>query len=562
MSLSIGLLLLTANTVLKVHGYSNGRVQSSCDSMIPEHGFAPQASTAPYTVSASNTSYNAGDEITVTVAGNLGNNFKGFLLEARATPEGDQPLGTFRIIDPNTQALDCSGTKTAVSHTTSDRKQQVKAVWIAPQQNVGAIEFRVTVLHDMQSFWINVQTTINSSIPVTPSDGSTAPTTTAQADSVHISADQCGTTKFCFINPPECNPELPNCYFMSVAKGNNRDYKFEISGSSNGYISIGLSDDKFMGNDDVYICVLGSSGKVNLVHAYTTGRTTPISRSLEAIINITTVYENGIIKCAFTSRNITTDRTYYILYAHGPASNGYIQKHQSDPYISQVKVDISAPTLALGGTRSKVVIKVHGALMLIAWMCIGSMGMIIARYFKRAWKGKRFQKKDLWFQIHRSLMMLTVGVTIIAFVLSFVHVQGLSSNASPHPFIGSVVMGLTLLQPTIAVMRPPPSERRRFIFNWVHRITALLTKVLAVATIFLGIQLITQSNGLIGHIMGGCVAWEAIFYIIMEIIQCCTRNELQETEDQKVTQKTMLLILYFCGNLLFLLFLLIGISNS
>merc|ERR1719410_2820630 len=49
--------------------------------------------------------------------------------------------------------------------------------------------------------------------------------------------------------------------------------------------------------------------------------------------------------------------------------------------------------------------------------------MILARYFKNTWRGKQLGGKDLWFVFHRTLMVLTVLLSITAVVLVMVEVD-------------------------------------------------------------------------------------------------------------------------------------------
>ena len=46
-----------------------------------------------------------------------------------------------------------------------------------------------------------------------------------------------------------------------------------------------------------------------------------------------------------------------------------------------------------------ILVKVHGALMVAAWLIAASMGITIARYFRQTWVGKTIMGKDLWFVV-------------------------------------------------------------------------------------------------------------------------------------------------------------------
>ncbi|EMP33184.1 Glycogen debranching enzyme [Chelonia mydas] len=421
----------------RVLGFPDGKISPACDSMLPSHGNSvSQTTSAPYRISISSTSFDPGNKITVTLQAIDNSSFKGFLLQARAV-RGDGIVGTFQIIDPNTQGILCNQIQnSAMSHTNRNSKQNVTAIWVAPP-GTGNVQFRATVVQSLSVFWADVrsQTLVSSSSPVDSTSG----------------REGCGTQKFCFSSPTGCSLDDSNCYFMSSESLGGDAFKFKMSGFSDGYIAIGFSDDTQMGD----------------------------------VQSIMTSFNNGIINCSFITRNPISTQSkaasnlYFIFLAQGPSSAGQIRKHLRTPFITPQKVNISSYE-AVGGTSSTPsIIKAHGALMLIAWMTTGSIGMIFARYLKNAIR-KSLLGKDIWFQIHLSLMVITVAETITAFVLAFVAVMGWTSDAEAHAVIGCIVMILSFFQPVIAFFRPSPqSKSRRFIFNWFHALNAFIIKVLA-----------------------------------------------------------------------------------
>ena len=180
-------------------------------------------------------------------------------------------------------------------------------------------------------------------------------------------------------------------------------------------------------------------------------------------------------------------------------------------------------------------VKVHGALMVAAWLIAGSMGITIARYFRQTWVGKTIMGKDLWFvvrhsfiilkivmvivqlcydfsiesilsgqfeswhsnsvnflflfslnlnrqQFHRVLMVITWSLTVASFVIIFVELDGWTSvpvYKNPHAVIGCFATGLTFIQPFMASLRPDPDSPKRFIFNWTHWLVGNIAHTLA-----------------------------------------------------------------------------------
>ncbi|XP_068098200.1 putative ferric-chelate reductase 1 [Hyperolius riggenbachi] len=547
------LMVYIAGCLAGVFGYPSGQISASCDTMLPSHGNnVAQTSTAPYVITASNNTFNPGDTITVTIKASGSSTFKGFLLEARAVG-GNAIAGTFSTSDVNAQILSCSaGASTAVSHTNGNSKTSITAKWTAPE-GAGPVQFtprQIVLTQFCFRIWLQ-QSTPRSIMPILPpaqtersiaviecnveSSGQRQRQGIGLSEQVRtydatwlihltMSNTTCGSQKFCMSSPSSCSPSDNTCLFMSSSPSSSgTGYVFEMSGSVSGYVAIGFSDDTKMGSDDVYICTKNSSGNVLIQHGYNVGTTGPTISSLNTAGSVVTSYNNGVLKCSFitkiavsTQQRSSTSSSYYVFLASGPSqADGTINQHTAT-LISSTKVDLSSylSTSTLIGSSS--VVLGHGALMLIAWMTTGGIGMIMARYMKSA-AAKPVFGKAIWFQAHFFLMILTVILTIIAFIMVFAEVAGWSGDAGAHPVLGCIVMILSFFQPILAFFRPEPKSERRFIFNWGHAINALVIKILAVATIFLGLILLDKSTSQwMPKVMGGFFAWEVLFYIILE----------------------------------------------
>lgn len=48
---------------------------------------------------------------------------------------------------------------------------------------------------------------------------------------------------------------------------------------------------------------------------------------------------------------------------------------------------------------SKLLLRLHGAFMIAAWIGTTSLGIVLARYFKQTWVGSSLCGKDLWFAV-------------------------------------------------------------------------------------------------------------------------------------------------------------------
>ncbi|XP_020855419.1 putative ferric-chelate reductase 1 isoform X2 [Phascolarctos cinereus] len=406
----------------RVWGDLNGTNNLDCNSVNSfDESFVLPHSWMPYNISVSQRTFTPHDEITVTLQATNSTGFNRFLLQAQG-PDGTAPLGTFQITDRNTQGLTCKNIEnSSVSHSDSSNKQLVQTIWIAPPES-GNIQFRATVFQDLDEPGVSIKSQTLQTL--------TGSTKALQS----MNSSDCGKSKFCFRSPENCDPTDTDCLFMSSELIDRQSFRFEMSSLSDGYVSIGFSSDTLMGDDDVYICMLNETGQVIVQYAYATGRTRPDIKPLGEVRNIETSFNNGVIKCSFITSNpisieqSDSDDLYYVFLTLGPVQNGIIRKHPDIPLTTSRKVNISEPTeTAVSSSSTPVLIKVHGCMMLIAWMTVGSIGMVFAHY----WKGvmvKQVLGKELWFQVHRSLMTLTVVSVIIAFILPFVHVQGWSMS--------------------------------------------------------------------------------------------------------------------------------------
>ncbi|NXN93681.1 FRRS1 reductase, partial [Rhinopomastus cyanomelas] len=137
-------------------GFPQANTSIDCDSLLPNYEAEPQTSAPPYVIAVSFDNFEPGNEVQVTLEALKDAAFQGFHLQAREI-EGDVPIGTFKITDPNTKGLGCHNvTNSAVSHANLDVKQKVTTTWIAPR-DVRDLQFIATVIQDLEKFWVGIQ---------------------------------------------------------------------------------------------------------------------------------------------------------------------------------------------------------------------------------------------------------------------------------------------------------------------------------------------------------------------------------------------------------------------
>ncbi|XP_076844505.1 putative ferric-chelate reductase 1 [Brachyhypopomus gauderio] len=588
--------------------YSDGKVTAACEDMVPLHGHHSSPEPSPYKISVDKITFSPGDQIKVTLSMGSSDSkqyFRGFLIQARDVERPSAgAVGSFSLLDPAmSQLLQCNNVEaSAVSHTSDSHKTQVQVVWTAPQDSPSAIQFEVTVVQKYNLYWARIPGPVVSQkgTPPLPSHSTAgAQTTTATASLSHpFSSEGCGVKKSCLRDPAGCDPQSdPLCHFLSFWT-EDQSVVFELSGPAPGYVSFALSTDKWMGDDDVYLCI-NDNGHVDISAAYVEGRTHPVTASENVLRDTAWRLSDEVIQCTFrrnmripaqSQNRSDLDQTHYLFMAHGRVDNGRTHRHDRQPLISARQVVVTGPPEDLEGSRSPLLIKFHGALMLLAWMTTVSVGVIIARYFKPDWPETTVCGHRVWFQLHRALMLFTIILTCTGFILPFLYRRGWSKRAGSHPYLGCTVMTLAVIQPIMALFRPAPDSSRRYIFNWVHLGAGTIAQVIAVVAICLGVH--QQALLLPAPWSTGLLAAHVIWFVLADLVlevhrrglfptgqffknfQIYTENIKTEDKEEILFVpsdnenhikgtcfKKLVLIIYLCGNFVFLT-LLLGIISQ
>nr|XP_042135740.1 ferric-chelate reductase 1 isoform X2 [Peromyscus maniculatus bairdii] len=543
--------LVFALLICSVAGYPNGKVTMSCGGMTPQHGHSPQSEPV-HQITVSQMKFKPGDQIQVTVSGPP---FRGFLLEARDAEDlSGPPLGSFTLIDSEvSQLLTCEDVQGfAVSHTSSSKKTEIKVYWNAPSSAPNHIRFLATVVEKYKIYWVKIPSHVISqpnAPPFTTPEATAQPLTTSPSVT-HLtkpfSASECGNTKFCVRSPSNCDPENePSCVFLSFTR-DDQSVVVEMSGPSEGYLSFAFSRDRWMGDDDAYLCIREDQ-TVYIQPSYLTGRSSPVMDSRGTLKDMAWRLADGVIQCSFR-RNITLpgvrnrfalNESYYIFLAEGAAHDG--------------------------------------ALMFVAWMTTVSIGVLVARFFRSVWSKAFFLGEAAWFQVHRMLMLATSVLTCTAFVLPFVYRGGWSRRAGYHPYLGCTVMILAVLQPLLATFRPSLHDPRRQVFNWTHWSVGTAARIIAVAAMFLGMDLpgLNLPSPQKTYAMMGFVVWHIGTEVLLEIHAYRLSRKVEILDDDRIqilqsltvaeaeghVFKKAVLVIYICGNLTFLMIFLSAINQ-
>ncbi|XP_054478623.1 putative ferric-chelate reductase 1 isoform X2 [Anoplopoma fimbria] len=581
---SFFLMAVFTGSVDPVKGYSNGKVSIACGNMVPQHGHKPSPDSPPYRITVDTSTFSPRDNITVSlqVASNR-TFFRGFLIEARdALKLASAAVGFFILTDPQeSQLLQCGHTQgSGVSHRRSTRKSHIQAVWVSPEIPPQRVQFLVTVVHEYKVYWVRIAGPVVSLRGVTavPSTAVPAQTNTPTALSTPFSSMGCGHSRSCLRDPVGCQPEAdPHCFFLSfITDQEGQSVTFELSGPAEGYLSFALSLDKWMGNDDVYLCV-NVGGRVAINAAYVNGRTHPESASKEDLWGQAWRLADGVIQCRF-QRNILVpqvesrvnlNQSYFLFLAHGSSHQGLIHRHDQQPLISTNQKVITGHPEELCGSRSPLLIKFHGVLMLAVWMWMVSTAIFIAHHYKYFWPDTTLLGQRLWFQLHRTMMVLAVVLTGVAFTLPFIYRRGWSKRAGFHPYIGCTVMALSIIQLIMAFLRPALESPRRTIFNWMHFGTGTVCQILAVVCVFLGAaqQALLLSSPWSAAMLTGWLLWILLanLLLLMHSYRLRSRGKISSDDKENILSaqldgehgeiskvKKIVLVVFLLGNTVFL----------
>ncbi|XP_061177108.1 putative ferric-chelate reductase 1 [Saccostrea echinata] len=375
----------------------------------------------------------------------------------------------------------------------------------------------------------------------------------------------CGVSKGCF-KSYEC--ASGDCTYLVTWYRSGDQMKFEYTSTitaSSKYLCLGFSDDDEMGEDSTMACKY-VSGSVSVEGGFNVDETyTVLSNPLEKISNVVTSATGSIFKCSFDRQiNSTNPKIFdlntkwYLLIAEGFIRDGMMQEHyfEHTPH-SEHTVDMFGFEVITGKRLKEPIVKIHGFIMVLAWMVFSSIGLIIARYFKSEWSERVILGQKVWFQVHRACMVLVLLLTVISFFIIILSAGKYRDNLeasdkdylNSHPILGIVILILTCINPIMSFFRCSPDDDRRKYFNWAHFIVGVSAHILAVINIIFGLQL-TKSAVKVGatYVMYVYIALFVMFEVVFEILKMQENGQIKDNKsydvsmtnitDKKTTEKS------------------------
>lgn len=177
------LLLIMAPT--EILGSPSGAPTAACADMTPQHGFAPQSSSAPFRTELPMVSVTNDNVVRLELRShNDITTFKGFLVMAFRKNDADaKPIGTFKLPSSG-KLIDClGGVQNAATHSDRSEKKLVTVDWMPPQDFSGEVIFRTTYVQQRDTFWVKTESTaLTVAAPTTPATSTTPMSTTTTAN--------------------------------------------------------------------------------------------------------------------------------------------------------------------------------------------------------------------------------------------------------------------------------------------------------------------------------------------------------------------------------------------
>lgn len=122
-----------------INCYPDGAPTSQCTTLLPAHGVSSESPN--YIIRLDRSTITAGESVNVLIETNGEFTFKGFILQARTSPEIYATVGNFIENQNLVKTLECQSSADTVTHLSRDDKTEVQVEWIAPENFEGTVVF-------------------------------------------------------------------------------------------------------------------------------------------------------------------------------------------------------------------------------------------------------------------------------------------------------------------------------------------------------------------------------------------------------------------------------------
>ncbi|XP_046708711.1 putative ferric-chelate reductase 1 isoform X2 [Silurus meridionalis] len=205
----------------------------------------------------------------------------------------------------------------------------------------------------------NTNSTMNTTIISGSNTNSTMNTTnisgsSTNTPSLNFSRTGCGSFKLCLLNQPSCTPTASGCFFAS-ARMVNQTFLFELSGSTSGYVALGLTK---QGSTYVFVCGNNTSNNSFFFQTATRNGTMLTAANVATVYSYRGLLANGSVQCVFNTSTIlgistkSNDTSYNATILSG-STYGTSLGNSTTQFSTNTAIDLSDPTaLTISTTQS------------------------------------------------------------------------------------------------------------------------------------------------------------------------------------------------------------------
>ncbi|KAL8591590.1 hypothetical protein ACOMHN_030476 [Nucella lapillus] len=385
-----------------------------------------------------------------------------------------------------------------------------------------------------------------------------------------LQLEQCGEDRGCFLYPRFCSHH--DCKAaVSFRQDGAHHFRFELMARDAAYVSVGLSQDEKMGEDETLSCT-AEGGILSVQHGFNPKLYNQrIVRYQLSELHVN--HSDGHIKCSFRRPRVTVTRyvnqsaselqyvtssydlheEYYLMLAWGTVKEGsdVMNKHKELPPVTDGKVSFTSYVVHRGSALP-IEARIHGSLMAVAWVLVAGVTTAISRYYKHWLSNRVFCGTSLWFQIHRAAAITVGVVTASSVVLMFVKIGGFTEEHK-HGILGLVVLSLSGIQIGAGLLRPERGSRYRSLFRWTHMVLGISSHILSAVAMYLALDIryipaVMREFGV--TVLTGWVPLQIGWTIVLELRRCCTVQQGVKKEKEPCTailsSPDTLLLFFYC----------------
>ncbi|KAH9502426.1 hypothetical protein Btru_075655 [Bulinus truncatus] len=447
---------VTLVTVLpSLDAYPQGAPADTCMTMYPKHrGTQSQLDNSVYQVTA-NLTYSPGRPVTVMIDSPSGAVFKGVQFRARRSEVNQEDIiGEFVNLRPVNKLafISCQGkTNNMVTHNNTDLVSSVLVDWMPPNQNVGPIVFDVTVVQSFFKIYFGLRSAIV--YPAASAGPTVQPSIVAKPISpavIPVNWDDCGQSKGCLLYPRYCSGDDCKAAVSYQMNSTDNTVTFEMMARTDGYVSLGLSRDRIMGDDQTISCTT-LFDSVTIQNGFNHAVKYNVRVPRTNMSNLQAAKIDGTISCRFTRPvSMQMDIVLEEFGQHPPTSFVFDMKenfflfiawgkiytlsdvlgyHTEMPVISEYAVNFGVNKVHRGSVMPAL-IRAHASLMAVAWLGFAGLAIILARYYKDGFNDRKLCGIKIWFHIHRMSAIMTFLLTISGVILVLIKLDGKITQVS------------------------------------------------------------------------------------------------------------------------------------